>query len=111
MTVALGLVADVAAANGKVTTRRNASDVPIGRQLRIKRTSHGISERELCEELGIDLDDLLAYEAGTKRIRANLLLRFANIFDVRPDYFFRGYTANELAACLESFESIIGRRG
>jgi len=112
MIIALRPVADAAVANGKVTTiTRNASDVSIGRQLRIRRTSRGISERELCEKLGIDPNDLLAYEAGTKRVRANLLLRIANILDVRPDYFFQGHTADELAASLESFASIIGRCG
>jgi transcriptional regulator with XRE-family HTH domain len=108
MLTALRLVADAATANGRAATNaQNASDVSIGRRLRVRRTARGISEREVWEELGIDPDDLLAYEAGTKRVRANLLLRIANLLDVAPDYFFRGYTADELAACLESFPSMI----
>ncbi len=107
---ALRLVADPAV-NEKVTAiTRNARDGFIGRRLWMRRTSRGVSEQELCEELRIDSDDLLAYEAGTRRIRASLLLRIANLLDVRLDYFFRGYTADELA-CSESFASIIGRRG
>jgi transcriptional regulator with XRE-family HTH domain len=62
--------------------------------LRIKRTSYGISQQELSERLGIDRDDLNAYEVGVERVRANLLLRIAELL-LRPDYFFR-YTEEEL---------------
>ena len=66
-------------------------------------TSSGISEGELCETLGIDRHDLSAYEQGAKRVSANSLLRVAKLLDVRPDYFFQGYTAEELSASLELF--------
>ena len=81
---------------------QNTSNICVGRRLRVGRTSSGISERELCDKLGIDRDDLIAYEQGARRVSANLLLRIAGILDVQPDYFFRGYTEHELSACLES---------
>ena len=56
---------------------------------------------DLCDKLGIYRDDLDAYEQGAKRVSANLLLRIAKLLDVRPDYFFQDYTAEELSACLE----------
>jgi transcriptional regulator with XRE-family HTH domain len=74
----------------------------IGRRLRAKRTAVGMSERQLSDKLGIDRDDLNAYEQGANRVSANLLLRIAKLLDVRPAYFFQGYTAEELRACLES---------
>jgi ribosome-binding protein aMBF1 (putative translation factor) len=80
----------------------NGSNVCIGRRLRARRTSRGISERELSEKLGIDHNDLRAYERGETRVNASLLLRIAKILDVRPDYFFQDYTAEELSACLAS---------
>jgi|SRR5690242_9871368 ribosome-binding protein aMBF1 (putative translation factor) len=80
----------------------NASNVCIARRLRAKRTSRGISEKEISEKLGIDRDDLMAYEHGETRVSARLLLRIAKLLDVRPDYFFQGYTAEELSACLAS---------
>jgi len=89
--------------SGAATITRNASNICVGRRLRAGRTSSGISEGELCETLGIDRHDLSAYEQGAKRVSANLLLRIAKLLDVRPDYFFQGYTAEELSACLESF--------
>jgi transcriptional regulator with XRE-family HTH domain len=81
---------------------RNASNTCVGRRLRLRRTWLEVSEGELCDELGIERDDLNAYEQGAKRVGANLLLRIAKLLDVRPDYFFQGYTADELSACLES---------
>jgi Helix-turn-helix len=66
-------------------------DAWIGSQLRIKRTVRGLTKREFSELSDIDLNDLAAFEAGAKRVNANLLFRIANALDVRPDYFFRGY--------------------
>ena len=76
------------------------SNVCVGSRLRIKRTSRGISQQELSERLGIDRDELDAYEAGTERVNAGLLLRITKLLDVRPDYFFVGYTEEELERCL-----------
>jgi DNA-binding transcriptional regulator YiaG len=66
-------------------------DTWIGSRVRIKRTSRGISEQEFSTSLNIERDDFAAFEAGEKRINANLLFRIAELMDVRPDYFFRGY--------------------
>jgi ribosome-binding protein aMBF1 (putative translation factor) len=74
------------------TGRVSPVDTWIGSRVRIKRTSRGISEQEFSTALSIDGNDLAAFEAGEKRINANLLFRIAKLMDVRPDYFFRGYT-------------------
>jgi ribosome-binding protein aMBF1 (putative translation factor) len=87
------------------TITRNASipsNICVGSRLRIRRTSRGISAKELSEQLRINREDVNAYEEGLKRVGANLLLRIAKLLDVRPDYFFRGYTAEELGNCLKS---------
>jgi ribosome-binding protein aMBF1 (putative translation factor) len=80
----------------------HVSNLCVGRRLRSKRTSRGVSESELSEKLGIDRDDLKAFERGDRRMNAAMLLRAAKALEVRPDYFFRGYTAKEFQACLES---------
>ena len=72
--------------------RLSSVDIWIGGRVRIKRTSLGISEQEFRVSLSIDRNDLTAFEAGEKRVNANLLFRIAKFMDVRPDYFFRGYT-------------------
>jgi DNA-binding XRE family transcriptional regulator len=84
------------------STFNNTSNMCVGRRLRVRRILRGISEGELCRKLGISRDDLIAYEAGTKRVNANMLLRIAKLLDVRPAYFFRDYSADELSACLAS---------
>ena len=59
------------------------------------RISHGISEREFSEQLGIGRHDLDLYESGGKRVSANLLLRIAKLLDVQLEYFFQDYTKGE----------------
>ena len=91
-----------AGAGNTATITQYTTNICVGRRLRARRTSSGISEGELCKKLGIDRYDLNAYERGVKRVSANLLLRIAKVLDMRPAYFFQGYTAEELSACLES---------
>ena len=73
--------------------RKSPVDVWIGSRVRIKRTSRGLSQQEFCKLLSVGRSDLADFEAGAKRINANLLLRVAKSLDVQPDYFFRGYTS------------------
>jgi DNA-binding transcriptional regulator YiaG len=54
-------------------TRTSPVDTWIGSRVRIKRTSRGMSQQEFCKLLGIGWNDLAAFEAGAKRINANLL--------------------------------------
>ena len=114
MTTLIGLIADTVrnqAGNPKaIAATGYAGNKCLGHRLRVRRTLSGISERELSDKLGIDRDDLNAYEQGTKRVSANLLLRIAKLLNVRPNYFFQGYTAEELSACLESSLNVIHSR-
>ena len=77
------------------TRRTSPVDMWIGSRVRIKRTWRGVSQEEFCKLLGIGWNDLAAFEAGAKRINANLLFRVAKSLDVRPDYFFRGYVEEQ----------------
>jgi DNA-binding XRE family transcriptional regulator len=78
-----------------VTTRASSIDMFIGSRVRVKRTSRGMTQQEFSELLDIDCDTLAAHEAGAERINARLLLQIAKLLDVRPDYFFRGYTTED----------------
>jgi transcriptional regulator with XRE-family HTH domain len=73
----------------------NSVDVHIGSRLRIRRTSREMNEEDLSRLVGVDRRNLTAYEAGAQRINASLLLRIANVLDVRPDYFFQGYARGD----------------
>jgi transcriptional regulator with XRE-family HTH domain len=54
-----------------------------------------MGQQEFCKLLGIGRNDLAAFEAGVRRINANLLFRIAKSLDVRPDYFFQGYVEEQ----------------
>jgi DNA-binding XRE family transcriptional regulator len=77
------------------TTQASSVDMFIGSRVRVKRTSRGITQQEFSELLDIDFDTVAAHEAGAERINARLLFRIAKLLDVRPDYFFRGYTTED----------------
>jgi transcriptional regulator with XRE-family HTH domain len=80
------------------TTPMSPVNMWIGSRVRIKRTSRGMSQQEFCNLSGIGWNELAAFETGAKRINANLLSRVAKSLDVRPDYFFRGYVAEQTRA-------------
>jgi DNA-binding XRE family transcriptional regulator len=80
------------------TTQASSIDMFIGSRVRIRRTSRGMTQHELSELLDIDCDTLDAHEAGAERINARLLFQIAKLLDVRPDYFFRGYTKEDWKA-------------
>jgi DNA-binding transcriptional regulator YiaG len=76
-------------------TTISPSNIRIGDRLRLLRKSHGISEKELSERLGIDCEDLQQYESGGRRMSAGVLLRIAKLLDVRAEYFFQDYAKGE----------------
>jgi DNA-binding transcriptional regulator YiaG len=70
-------------------TTSSPSNVRIGERLRRIRESHGISDKEFGEKIGISCEDLHQYESGERRIGAGILLRTAKLLDFRPEYFFQ----------------------
>jgi transcriptional regulator with XRE-family HTH domain len=85
-------------ASVEAASRTSSIDMFIGSRVRIRRTSRGMTQQDLSELLDIDRDNLAAYEAGVERINAKLLFQIAKLLDVRPDYFFRGYTEEDWKA-------------
>jgi transcriptional regulator with XRE-family HTH domain len=61
----------------------------VGRCIMLRRTLCGLSTQQLATRLGIGSWDVEAYEQGTKRISARLLLEIAKILRVRPVFFFQ----------------------
>ena len=81
-----------------VTTHTSPIDMFIGGRVRIRRTSRGMTQQDLSDLLGIDRYNLAAHEAGVERVNAKILFQIAKLLDVRPDYFFRGYTEEDWKA-------------
>jgi transcriptional regulator with XRE-family HTH domain len=91
----LELFQSVSAVGGDTVPSNNAL---IGSRVRTRRIARGISRQELSRRLEVKSHDLAAYEAGEKRINANLLFRIAKLLDVGPDYFFRSSSAEDSKA-------------
>jgi transcriptional regulator with XRE-family HTH domain len=89
-------------AHADVTDRVSSIDMFIGTRVRIRRTSRGVTQQDLSQLLDIDRDNLAAHEAGVDRINAKLLFQIAELLDVRPHYFFRGYTREDWKAARDS---------
>ena len=82
------------AGNAIVGKHCNQIDISLGGRLREKRTATGWSQEQLAGKLQIDPKDIHAYEAGSKRITADRLLRLSKVLGVKPVYFF-GFDDNE----------------
>ena len=94
MTVSTSTILTADRSGTKVDPAAHGSsiDMWIGSRVRVKRTSNGMTQHEFSKLLAIDRNDLAAFEAGARRINANLLFRIAKSLNVQPGYFFRGYT-------------------
>ena len=80
-------------------------DAHVGRRLRRRRTSLGISQEQLGAALGLTFQQIQKYEKGQNRIGAGRLYRLANILSVPVQYFFEGLTNGADAPMLPAGET------
>jgi len=59
---------------------------PFGRKLKTLRLEHGISQKDLADELGISRSCLANYENGKRQPDNDMLVRIADRFHVLIDY-------------------------
>ena len=62
----------------------------VGRCIKLRRILCGLSKEQLAARLGINVEEVEAYEQGGKRISAKLLLETAEHLRARPALFFQG---------------------
>lgn len=65
-------------------------DVHVGKRLRLRRSTLGMSQDDLGKQVGITFQQIQKYERGTNRISASRIWEFARILNVPEDYFFEG---------------------
>lgn len=65
-------------------------DVVIGRRLRARRQSQGMSQRKLGELLGVSFQQIQKYEHGTNRIAVTILVHAADALNAPMSFFFEG---------------------
>lgn len=75
----------------------------VGLKIRALRDSHGISGKQLSEQMGISQQHLSRYENGDVNIHVDTLYHFSLIFSVDPTYFFAEF--NEIAGSREEQDS------
>jgi transcriptional regulator with XRE-family HTH domain len=72
------------------TNRDHDIDVHIGRRLRARRRSLGVSQPQLAEAVGVRFQQIQKYESGEDRISASRLWRLCTALEAPVDYFYEG---------------------
>ncbi|MDR2723876.1 MAG: helix-turn-helix domain-containing protein [Holosporaceae bacterium] len=75
----------------KTKSFRNSLDLYIGKRVKARRFSLGISQEKLGGYLDITFQQVQKYEKGINRISASTLYNIANILGVELSYFVEGY--------------------
>ena len=70
----------------------------IGERIQARRIQQGLSSEKLAEELGVDLRDYDAYEAGEEQAPAWVLTQIAELLEVSVLWFFQDITFAEESA-------------
>jgi transcriptional regulator with XRE-family HTH domain len=68
----------------------NAVDALVGNQVRLRRTSLGMSQEKLAQLLGLTFQQVQKYEKGVNRIGASRLFDLARVLGVGILYFYEG---------------------
>lgn len=64
----------------------------IGKRLREKRLKRGLTLEDLAEKLNMSRQQLQKYETAQSRLSTTILYHLGLLLDVKPSYFFQGYT-------------------
>ncbi len=65
-------------------------DVHVGKRIRERRVSLGMSQEKLGDYLGLSFQQFQKYEKGANRISASKLWALSNFFKVSIEWFFEG---------------------
>ena len=65
-------------------------DVHVGKRIRERRVSLGLSQANLGDYLGLSFQQFQKYERGANRISASKLWAVSNLFEVSVEWFFEG---------------------
>jgi transcriptional regulator with XRE-family HTH domain len=78
-------------ATQKIDPRQpDSTDVEVGRLVRALRMSHGLSQTDLANRIGVTFQQVQKYESGTNRISMGRLSNIAKLFKVSVPYLLDG---------------------
>ena len=92
----------MAVSNMKTKGQASATDVSIGRRLKLRRSILGISQTELGDLLDLTFQQIQKYEKGKNRISAARLYEISKILDVPLDYFYEDFSIDDGKAVLKN---------
>src|SRR5262245_11916084 len=81
-------------------------DEHIGRRLRDRRRTLGLSQAQLAARMGFTPPQINRYEHGTTRLSASGLWRAAEALEVPPSYFFDGLGARADGEAVEALDTL-----
>ncbi len=80
----------------EVQTRNpHFNDISIGKRIRHRRISMGLSQKELGSQLGVSFQQIQKYEKGFNRVSAGRLQEIANILKVPITFFYADIVTKE----------------
>ncbi|WP_041581456.1 helix-turn-helix domain-containing protein [Bartonella grahamii] len=71
------------------------NDISIGKRIRHRRISMGLSQKELGSHLGVSFQQIQKYEKGSNRVSAGCLLEIAKKLDVPVNFFYADLATKE----------------
>lgn len=77
-------------------------DVHVGKRVKLRRISLGMSQEELGRALGVTFQQVQKYERGVNRIGASRLYDLMRVLDVRADFFYEDMPPEILATTANS---------
>jgi transcriptional regulator with XRE-family HTH domain len=78
-----------------MTKNPNATDVHVGRRMRMRRLMLQMSQEGFAAELGVTFQQVQMYEKGVNRVSASRLQQAAHILQVPVQFFFEGLPKTE----------------
>ncbi len=76
----------------------NEIDLHLGRRLRLRRRTLGLTQQQLAAAVGVRFQQIQKYESGHSRMSAVRLWQLAGPLSVGLDYFFEGLSSDALSS-------------
>jgi transcriptional regulator with XRE-family HTH domain len=81
-----------------MTKNPNATDVHVGKRMRMRRLMLQMSQEVFAAKLGVTFQQVQKYEKGVNRVSASRLQQACNVLQVPVQFFFEGLPKTETGA-------------
>jgi transcriptional regulator with XRE-family HTH domain len=84
----------------------NEVDRHLGRRLRQRRRSLGLTQQQLAEAIGVAFQQIQKYECGSSRLSASRLWCVGHALQVDVSYFFAGLDERKYSSTIHAPEDV-----